>query len=299
MIKPIILSCLLCATLLQAEHNQSKDEIFRDKYLKNKPSGISGFKFDKNMDKNIDAKKFADINASKELDDFTYNTKDQSKAKQIANSINSNIRSQDYQREVKKYEDYILEDKGMGLKKYTGQYSKHLDNPSEQAAMYKNQYLESDERLIIAISSSVPKQTILNYFESLSNVNQDVMFILRGFVGNNPKFIMPTINYIQDLLVKDIEKEEAYEFRVDVNPKIFEKYNLQNVPAVIFVKNYDPYDEISGNTFIPNKENQEEAFVAYGDIGIEGVLRKINKKAKSKGLEKLIENLNKGFFDEN
>jgi hypothetical protein len=39
--------------------------------------------------------------------------------------------------------------------------------------------------------------------------------------------------------------------------------------------------------------------VSYGDAGIEYVLKKINQKAKSKGLEKMIKNLNKGFFDEN
>lgn len=304
MIKKISLSILLCVLLLNAESNQKpesdqKAEAFKDKYLKNKETGAKDFKFESKMDSNFDAKKFADINATKQLEGFDYNKKDEQQAKNIADQINSEIRSAEYEKKVKDYEEYILEDKGMNLQQHGGQYNNYYDKAGSQGATYKNQYLGQNERLIIAISSSVPKSTIRNYFESLENVNQDVMFILNGFVGNDPKYIMPTIKYIEDLLVIDQEKEKGYAFRVDINPKLFSKYNIEQAPAVIFIKNYDPYDEISGNAFIENKKNNEEVYVSYGDAGIEHVLKKINQKAKSEGLKKMIKNLRKGFFDEN
>ena len=252
------------------------------------------------MDQNFDAKKFADINTTKQLDGFDYNRKDEEQAKVIAGEINTNIRSEEYGKKIKEHEDYILKDKGMNLQQHGGQFNNYYEKGDHtQGATYSNQHLARDERLIIAISSSVPKATIRNYFESLENVNQDVMFILNGFVGNDPKYIMPTIKYIEDLLIIDKEKEKGYAFRVDINPKLFAKYDIKQAPAVIFVKNYDPYDEISGNAFIEGKKNNEEVYVSYGDAGIEYVLKKINQKAKSKGLEKMIKNLNKGFFDEN
>jgi hypothetical protein len=72
------------------------------------------------------------------------------------------------------------------------------------------------------------------------------------------------------------------------------------VPAVIFVKNYNPYSEIQGNAQMMGKDglSDEEVFIAYGDSNIKYVLEKINKKAHSKGLEELIKNINKGFFNE-
>ena len=44
--------------------------------------------------------------------------------------------------------------------------------------------------------------------------------------------------------------------------------------------------------------SEEDVYIAYGDSNIKYVLEKINKKAKSEGLNALIKNINKGFFHE-
>ena len=71
---------------------------------------------------------------------------------------------------------------------------------------------------------------------------------------------------------------------------------MSEVPAVIFVKNYNPFSEIQGNAV--ETESNEEVFISYGDSRINYVLEKINKEAKSEGLENLIKEINKGFFNE-
>ena len=43
--------------------------------------------------------------------------------------------------------------------------------------------------------------------------------------------------------------------------------------------------------------NKEQAFIAYGAVNINYALREINKKAKSKGLEKLLGKLDESFFN--
>ncbi len=71
-------------------------------------------------------------------------------------------------------------------------------------------------------------------------------------------------------------------------------------PAIVFVKNYNPYSEIQGNTQSGelNGLNTEEVYIAYGDSNIKYVLEKINKEAKSKGLSNLIKHLSKGYFND-
>ena len=92
--------------------------------------------------------------------------------------------------------------------------------------------------------------------------------------------------------------QKYYKFKVDINPKVFMKYNIDKVPAVIFVKNYNPLIEISGVSYkeLQSKKNIEDVYISYGDSDILYVLNKINKKAKSKGLKNFIKSVNKNFF---
>lgn len=116
---------------------------------------------------------------------------------------------------------------------------------------------------------------------------------MNGLVDNNPKYFMPTLNYISDLLEARVSngavKNGKYILEVDINPKIFMKYSIEKVPAVIFVKNYNEYAEMQGKNYSieKNKLDSEDVYIAYGDSEISYVLDKINKVAKSKGLERL------------
>ena len=160
---------------------------------------------------------------------------------------------------------------------------------------YSNRYLHNNERLIICISSSIPMVTLRNYVKILKNVESDVLFALNGFIDNTRSF-KKTREFIWKLLKKD--DKHYYPYIVQINPKIFTKYDIKRVPAVIFIKNYSPLMEISGAGYKPNKKDteKENIFIAYGDYDIVEVLKKINKKAKSKGLQNLINHIGDNFF---
>tara|TARA_B100001063_G_scaffold241464_1_gene268384 strand:- start:4163 stop:5005 length:843 start_codon:yes stop_codon:yes gene_type:complete len=273
-------------------------ELFIDKYMKQDKTEQykkDAESFRKNLSTDVDIKKMSGKDLDTKLDTTIKKNPNVKDATKIAEEINGLIKSSEYKKKVTDYKDYILKDKGLNFQEKMGDYSKEIKKSPKKA--YRNNFLASDERVIVAISESIPKEVIKNYFKSLGENYDDVLFVLNGFIGNNPKKIMPTLKYVNDLLSKDKKDvKDKFLFRVDVNPKIFSKYNLTEVPAIIFIKNYNPYMEIQGNG--KDDKSNEDVYVSYGDSNIKYVLEKINKDAKSNGLTKLIKNIQKGFFNE-
>lgn len=303
----------LSAVLLSNINADSDKQLFMQKYIKKDAKAYMAGKEALNQeqrdklsyDVNLSSIAKKDLNNTNFDVNYTTSAKIKQQAEGIASQINTGVRSSKYTEKVNDYKDYILNDKQLNFKKSMGIYSKTVEQIQKnryEGINYSNKYLATSERLIIAISSSVPKETIINYFKSLDNVHSDVVFVINGFIGNNPKFIKPTLNYISDLLNKNNKSnktdKDRYGYRVDINPKIFMKYSIEQVPAVIFVKNYNPYSELQGNGLMKEPVNDEEVYISYGDSGIQYTLNKINKQAKSKTLDKLIKNIQKGFFNE-
>ena len=290
---------LLCSLILISYMNADTDkELFIDKYMKKDKTEQykkEAQDFRKNLSTDVDIKKMSGKDLETKLDTTIKENPNVKDATKIAEEINGLIKSSEYKKRVNDYKDYILKDKELNFKEKMGNYSKEIKESPKK--VYKNKLLASDERVIIAISESIPKEVIKNYFKSLGENYDDVLFVLNGFIGNNPKKIMPTLKYVNELLNKNSKDEkDKYLFRVDVNPKIFAKYNLTEVPAIIFIKNYNPYMEIQGNG--SNDNSNEEVYISYGDSNVKYVLEKINKDAKSVGLTKLIKNIQKGFFND-
>ena len=261
-------------------------------------------------DIDIHAMSNQDLNNTSYDINLTISNKVKDEAEQIAGQIDKGARSKEFKQKVNEYEEYILNDKDFGFREEINKYPSLMEklqggNEKYVGTNYKNNYLAHDERLIIAISSSVPMETVKNYFDSLTEVYTDVVFVLNGLIDNDVQKIRPTVEYTTQLLKKrnlntNNAEQDRYLFRVDINPKIFTKYSLEKVPAVIFVKNYNPYSEIQGNAQIDGEDGiaEEDVYIAYGDSNIKYVLEKINKKAQSKGLDTIIKNINKGFFHE-
>lgn len=111
----------------------------------------------------------------------------------------------------------------------------------------------------------------------LQNVNSDVTFILRGTIGGVKK-IKPTLDWIQEILIKN--NSTKYEYNVLIEPRIVNKYKIEKLPAVLYIKDYNPsYTEESTN---------EEYYIYYGAVDINYALKKINDNAKSLGIKKLL-----------
>lgn len=203
------------------------------------------------------------------------------KAKEIKDLTNT----EDFKKELKANEDYILYDKSIDFNKYTGLNREELESirNSSHNLQSGNRFLFSNEKIFIVISSSMPKETIVNYFKTLEKVNTDVTFVLQGLIGNDISKLNPTLEYIRDLLVKDkntsLENpENIYFFNIDINPKVIKKFNITYTPAVIFISNYDK--TLQEPQELKESINGERVYIAYGAVSADYALSEINKKDK-------------------
>lgn len=205
------------------------------------------------------------------------------KAKEIKDLTNT----EDFKKELKANEDYILYDKSIDFNKYTGLNREELESirNSSHNLQSGNRFLFSNEKIFIVISSSMPKETIVNYFKTLEKVNTDVTFVLQGLIGNDISKLNPTLEYIRDLLVKDkntsLENpENIYFFNIDINPKVIKKFNIAYTPAVIFISNYDK--TLQEPQELKESINGERVYIAYGAVSADYALSEINKKQNLK-----------------
>lgn len=278
--------------ILSAQANEDKKELFNDKYLNSQ-------KLDQYRNTNINTTSDFKISNIKEMtkisDDVNKSTStmiDNSiksdALKSEAQEIDSKVKSKDFQKIIIENENYLLYDKKINWQQHLGQYKNRTNTALEQlknegavsTEMSTNQYLEHNEKLFIVISSSIPKHILKNYFEMLQNVNTDVTFVLRGTIGGVKK-IKPTLDWIQEILTKN--DNTRYEYNVVIEPRIVDKYKIERLPAVLYIKNYNPlYVEESAD---------EEHYIYYGAVDVDYALEKINSDVKSLGVEKILDKI--------
>ena len=249
-----------------------------------------------------------DIESVRDEVNATFNKPKDFQNDKTAQDIAKFAQSKEFKQEVKKAEDYILDDKGFDFGKYaySEQTMSMIRELEKNKHLVKNEYLEADERIFIIISSSMKDETIKNYFSDLQNVTSDITYVLRGVVGNDISKFKPT----QDFIVKSMSKsgkitmsenesdEDFYNVSIEINPKITRRFKIEKVPAVLFIKNYNPAVQDFQN-FIGTPDENEKYYIAYGEVQVGYALQEINKKAKSKGLDRLIKGMNKSFYNEN
>jgi type-F conjugative transfer system pilin assembly protein TrbC len=268
--------------------------------------------------KHSDLQRIKELNASKELQtrgfDIKRVTGDMNKTDKNAEALNLFFRSLEAQKRIDEQTRFILKDEAFGARQYAGEYKDIIDdrlndpnNPVLSSVQINNgnKFLDKNEQIIVVISSSIPKSTLRSYFQDIDAINapSDVKFVLRGLVGNDVSTIKPTIEYLSTIVSKSgkpvkSENNETYKVSVSINPKITQKYGIDRVPAVLFIKNYNPAIEEPKRLDEAMGEN-EEYYIAYGASRLDYSLTKINEKAKSEGVKRLINALQKrGFFGE-
>jgi type-F conjugative transfer system pilin assembly protein TrbC len=289
-IKTIVLSSLLILSS-QADDKDNKSKVFEDKYLDSqrlKP-------YQNSNSANVEYK-ISNVKDMIKVDDDTNATVSQMIKKQLdknsmqneATIINDRKNSQAFQKEVLENEEYLLYDKEINWQQHLGKHrnrsNKIIETLKEKgsvsASISSNQYLGANEKIFIVISSSIPKHIIQNYFEMLQKVNTDVTFILRGTIGGVKK-IMPTLNWIKELLSK--QGGTHYEHNVIIDPRVASKYQVERVPAVLYIKDYD-------SSYI-KEVYDEEYYIYYGAVDVDYALEKINIDVKSEGLSKFLKNI--------
>lgn len=214
-----------------------------------------------------------------------------------AHSAASQMNSAEFQEKLKKERQRIK----------TVMYGGYSSDVEEQ--MEENQSvagrLPADERIYLLFSESVPIDTIRTYMRDISLLHdRNITMVIRGFVGG-PKKIQPTLDYIKSLLVKEKgcslsvgNKCETYWSNIDIDPLIFRKFGVTEVPAFVYVRGvtltYPDQSLGNGDNLQPGSDHR----ILYGDVSFDYALEKFAEMTGESYLTAMVKKLRAGYYGE-
>lgn len=250
--------------------DQNKTDLFYQKYL---PAHKTDRYGDLNKSLQVDFK-ISKIKQMKDISQELNNTVKSIVDNQIKSTVVSEdlkqidnfVHSQEFKKKIKKSEDYILHDKDLDWQKHLGKY-KDLTSKIRNNININDQssnYFKPGEKVFVIISSSLPDNIIKSYFESVEDIADEVTFVIRGTIGGVDK-MKPTLEWIDRVTTKN--DGTKYKATVIIEPRVVKKYNIKKVPAVLYIKNYDP-------TYL--KSDDDETFkIHYGTVDFWYAIEKI------------------------
>ncbi len=144
--------------------------------------------------------------------------------------------------------------------------------------------LAQEEKLYLFLSSSMPDETIHNYLAAVKVLNEpNFALVMKGYVpGERAQYLLRITR--KDLICVDkLERQkpvlcERFEIPVKIQPALFEKFEITQVPALIY-------------------ENNQAAWKLTGDARLDYLLDRINQKAKSPGLKGMVAVLQRSEYE--
>jgi type-F conjugative transfer system pilin assembly protein TrbC len=148
------------------------------------------------------------------------------------------------------------------------------------------------KHLLVFISSSMPDSSIKERLALLGDL-PDTAFVLRGLIDNDISKIMPTQRWIRSLVCSGPEgKETCRKTPVDINPVLFERLKITEVPALVYV----PYPE----NVLPSCEGEatDEDYLAFiGDLSPVYALEKfLQRRPQDTTLRRIFEDVSKKSY---
>lgn len=236
-------------------------------WITNSKADNSNGEFDLNVINKVleEAKKFEGV--------IDLNNKHKEKGRTEVEKLAEFFSSDGYQRLIRQkteeLKQTIFKDR---INNVTNQSAKEIDKNSR--------LLKEKEELYLFISSSIPIHTLRNYTVALDKLGStNISVVMRGFTGGM-KYIKPTIHFVTNIIKKDEscdfskEKCDLYKVSIKVDPLLFRKYKITQVPAVVFEPGVD--SKISAY------------YVVYGDASLEYLLEMIYRETKSGSIDKMI-----------
>lgn len=138
--------------------------------------------------------------------------------------------------------------------------------------------LDENEKIYLFFSSSVPDRTMNNYLTALEALkDQEITMVMNGFVPGKRKEYLARITQkdlacVSQLNQKTAVQCERFEIPIKINPSLFDRFEIKQVPALVY-------------------ERGGDAWKITGDMGLDYLLERINRDAKSYGVEGLIKTL--------
>jgi len=125
-------------------------------------------------------------------------------------------------------------------------------------------------RLVVAISSSMPEETIRAYARQLEGIPEGV-FVLRGFIGG-ARAVTPTVEWVEKALRKKPSCRDCGHYRVEivVDPLAFQMLGITRVPAMTFLPGVQDLRHCDADVL-------RAASIAYGAVSVHGAVNAIAK----------------------
>lgn len=125
-------------------------------------------------------------------------------------------------------------------------------------------------RLVVAISSSMPEETIRAYARQLEGIPEGV-FVLRGFIGG-ARAVTPTVEWIEKALRKKPTCRDCGHYRVEivVDPLAYQMLGVKRVPAMTFLPGVQDLRHCDADVL-------RAASIAYGAVSVHGAINAIAK----------------------
>jgi len=105
------------------------------------------------------------------------------------------------------------------------------------------------------------------------------------------------INHMKKLYPGDCNHKkdvcEGYAVRVDIDPRLFGKYWIDSVPAVVFTRGVTMQEGEGKGCGLEEGVNNYKIF---GDAKLSFLLESINREAKSQSLAKVVRALEGGYY---
>lgn len=171
----------------------------------------------------------------------------------------------------------------------------------------KEVYLAQDERVYLFWSSSMPEPTLRKYIQQLDKARDPrAIMPLRGFVNGAEK-IEPTMRLMERILIRDPscdidpktgERCPTFIAEVQIDPALFTRYNVTEVPTIVFAKGVKQTYGIEGegSEGLQNNYSVDKWWSISGDAAFDSMLERINREAESDTLDNFIAAIRKGFY---
>lgn len=212
------------------------------------------------------------------------------KAEELARSFHETYLSPEFQNRYRAEEDRL---KREVFGRVIDEYYPDALKEKEKEGMSRG---GEGDRLYILASSSVPLQTLRAYASDMERAaDSRVVMVFRGFVGGMTRF-KPMLGFIADILKRDprcdVWKEECERAPVpiQVDPLVFRRYGVTEVPAFVYARNLNVRDPMMSEGAEVNAAGSDSC-VVFGDVSLEYAVEAILRETKSPFLEALSKKL--------
>jgi len=158
---------------------------------------------------------------------------------------------------------------------YTAPWQKKVNEVEQET---EQSLLAKGEKVYLFFSSSVPIETMQAYIAAIAGTgDSNIIPLMRGWARGLSATEANT-KYFSRLLQKDSacrstsEPCQYYRVKIQLQPSVFTQYGITRVPAVVYV-------------------NAHSSYRIQGDAGLDYLMERINREAKSSTLDNLIEAL--------